>query len=1295
MQPHSALEPQAYGHRASTGQLSSSLPSCESCAGLPEPLLSTAPASAIPPSGRAELPVRLRLRWLAMGILVFAIGLTWAAPCPAYAWWAAAQDDDEDAEEAEEEDSDEEQASYSEEEVSEPVATERRPARARSTTNSRSTFFGDRGVFADAVPGVGAQGQLGHIVGPTLGRDTSITPLELFPYVLSETGMWFGDIRTFITNRSRFGGNFGTGYRYFDSGMQRVFGASGWYDSDGSTGTTFQQLGLSLETLGDWWDLRANFYLPIGSLTRDVSDTIVPGSLRYSGYNILYDRDQLQGHAMRGLDMEAGMPIWGKLADQHDLRVYAGWYHFQGSDVQQIWGWKGRIQANFTPEVPMYIQLTSDQVYHTNLIFGFSFAYSGKLYDQRTSRKTPYGRIGEYVRRNYNVISPTQSVVTPGLKAINPVTRQAYVVEHVDSNASGSQTGTVLDPYATVAQAQAAHGDIIVIHADSVFSGANAQVAMNQGDRIFGDGAGVQNVIRVANYGNIVLPHATDGTDRPLFQNATGDAFTLGTNSELQNVVISGSAGAGILANGIDSAIVRHVDVLNAGGDSVLVRNSTGLFSFSQNNFTNAGGATFHVDGGSANIKVDDDISNSGGNRTILIENTADGGKVDFTGSTIVDNGGSGILIANNTGNVLIKDATLNNTVGDAITVVGGIGAVAFVGDTTITNPSGVGVKVDNLASTGIVNFSNLEIDGRNDKGIELNKILGYVNFLGDTTIGTRNSGTGAGVDIHDSSGAVTFNTLSIADSGGAGIHIGDNLAETPGSVVFAGLTSLNGTSGPGVSITDNNSQVQFNGLNIANRFGTGVSIDHTVGGIAFLGTNNITNGANSTSSGIDIQNSTGNVGFATTTISDATGAAGVNLANNTGITTFDTLNIGSNGGTGIKAFNAGTLIVTTGGVIDSISGTAVDLQGTALNMQLDSVSSQGATNGIRLVDTTGQFAVWGDGTNLGSGGVIQNSTNGVYLSNARNVTLQLVDITNNNVGVSSTNTSNVQLTGVRITGSTTYGIDALNTGSLQVTSSLLENNGGTSFNSIRFQANQVGTYGLNVSQSTIDGTSASGIAVNTLSGGEGATLGLSVLNNVISNTQGGASGVSVAWNGPLTATFTGNAISGTGGTNRGIDLTNSSLVDASTLTINNNKFTFSGGSDTAINLNTAGPVSLGTIAQNTITLNNSGSTGINIAVAGTSSTYNINSNLITTKAGSGTGILFSPVAGPVGVTFNNNQINMSGSSSDRGFAFANATSTFTLSGTQNNLVNGAGTAFAYPAPWVAGHFWLNGSQVP
>ncbi len=258
-------------------------------------------------------------------------------------------------------------------------------------------------------------------------QDLSIFPVELFPFFLMDRQLYFADLRAFPTVDGTFGGNVGFGYRLYNPSLDRVFGISGWYDADGTRDPYLQQLGLSLETYGRWWDFRANLYLPIGQTDQQTSLTPVASSSKFVNNNVVYD--QLQGYiaAMSGFDCEVGVPIPGKFAEDHNVRIYGGYYYFSDDRGDHISGGSARIQANLYEGVDASVQVTNDNFFDTRAFVGLSWTF-GPLHRSELSDPSQQARLGEHVTRNYTVLAPTRSQIDPNIVAVDPVTRHALHV---------------------------------------------------------------------------------------------------------------------------------------------------------------------------------------------------------------------------------------------------------------------------------------------------------------------------------------------------------------------------------------------------------------------------------------------------------------------------------------------------------------------------------------------------------------------------------------------------------------------------------------------------------------------------------------------------------------------------------------------------------------------------------------------------------------------------------------------------------------------------------------------------
>ena len=1036
----------------------------------------------------------------------------------------------------------------------------------------------------------------GGVFGQGPVQDRSILPVEMFPFFRMDESLYFTDLRFFPTIEGTFGGNVGLGYRYFSKDWDRVIGISGWYDADGTRDDYFQQLGLSLETYGGPFDFRTNFYLPIGQTDHQNSLALVNNSSRFVGNNVVYDQMETFTAAMRGFDMEAGVGIPGRFAQEHAARVYGGWYYFVDDDGDRIVGASARVQANIAYGLDSAVQITNDNFYNTRAFFTVSWTF-GPLRRSESAASTGADRLGEHVTRNYTVLAPTRTRLDSDVVADDPQSGTPYTFAHVDSAAAPGGNGTVNSPFQTIAAAQAANDDIVFVHANSVFHGSAATITMSPGQAIMGDGAGIQHTIEIPQLGSLVLPHAAAGSSLPVLDSATGTAVVLASNTIFSGFSITNSVGNGIYGNGVSNVLIDNVNVNHAGADGIQLLNSTGAVVFANTSITNAAGDGLAILGGSASVTFAGQIAGSQGH-DLNVSNTS-GGTVDLTNAQFTGSGSQGILLQNDAGDVNFNNLTVTNSAGRGIDIEGASGTMQFAGTTTVSGASAASVYVKDLLSTGGVTFDNLSIDNRHDAGLAIDNASGTVTVNGTTTISNEGGASSSALSISNSSGNVTF------------------------------------------------------------------------------------------SGAVNVVNSTGN--------------PGVSLVNNSGTTTFSSLNVTSANGTGLYANNAGTLDVSsaqngnTGGTIQATNGTAADIENTAINVNLASISSSGASAGLKLISTPGTFFVFGDSAGTaGSGGTIQGAGTGVLVQNAGTVGLVSMKLDSNGVGVQAQNVTYLGLGNVQITNSTSYGIDALDVKQLTVANSTFSGNGAAN---IRFQVDQIGAYTFGTSSNSFTSASADNILIQSLSGSEGSTLTFTSESNTFQNSLAGTAGINLNWNGNLSATVDQNTFVGTGGSNTGVRIDSLSTVDLSTVSITNNSFAASGGTDTGFQLITAGPSQL-TLTGNAVQFGATGGTGFRFSL-GPSATVDLASNSVVDTAGGATGVLFDSITGPGNVTIDANAVSLA--NHGNGIIFSsvtdpvvnNTTYTVNLAGSQNNVIQGADTPFAVPAGTTTGGILVNGTVVP
>ena len=159
--------------------------------------------------------------------------------------------------------------------------------------------------------------------------------------------------------------NLGVGYRTLVNNDQIILGANAFFDAMHSRyDNSFSQLGAGVEALSKWVDFRANYYNPTGSRTKRMEAFDAYGFgptsvLVYKGYE----------EAMRGADAEVGVLI-PAISDIVETRVFLGGYWYDSSVVNDLEGWRSRIEIRPWSILSLNAQVRHDQVRGTDAFYG-------------------------------------------------------------------------------------------------------------------------------------------------------------------------------------------------------------------------------------------------------------------------------------------------------------------------------------------------------------------------------------------------------------------------------------------------------------------------------------------------------------------------------------------------------------------------------------------------------------------------------------------------------------------------------------------------------------------------------------------------------------------------------------------------------------------------------------------------------------------------------------------------------------------------------------------------------------
>lgn len=659
-------------------------------------------------------------------------------------------------------------------------------------------------LYSDAFTGrtgkaFGALVRGGYLTGPTVGRDKGIAPLEMMPYAFIGDGMIFADIRGFRGDRGDFGANLGLGYRQFIEPLNRIFGVNFFYDIDNTTSYTFNQLGFGIETLGELFDARANAYFPYGDRNVFLGATLVDGSQHFVGHRLLYDVRNAFLSSLLGADAEIGFPLPGAFAQRHDLRIFGGGYHYETDDNLKFAGGSARLQGNPIPSVQLQLQVTHDDVFSTNVMFGAQVSWGGFKQDPR-ERPSQFARMTTPIQRQYTVSTTRTFVIVNDVEAFNQSTGRPYFFNHVASATSlldngqeidyntdpvAVRDGTVEHPYLSIDESETRDpsqpGDIVFVHADSQYDGET--VALKQGletpngtqelhIRYLGNGFRdfeVSHLVTVPDVGVVTLPTRNDDPgdapiynenepvaergDRPLFTNGIGDGVTLASFAEFSGFQIgdedlpeSGPSGHGAFGGAVESLQLNQNVFAYADGDGIRFENALDNINILDTNIFNPDVVGLRIIAGAPEITFGASVFDANDVPEVgLIVNQTDNPNLSLAISSTL--AGTDIDLTNAT---ILNGQTDNGSVAGGISIFNTDGNI-IVGRATINSAEASAIAVRNVVGT--VDFVRaISILDREAAGIELRNNEGRIRFLateGDDVVdgGVNITWSGEGTD--------------------------------------------------------------------------------------------------------------------------------------------------------------------------------------------------------------------------------------------------------------------------------------------------------------------------------------------------------------------------------------------------------------------------------------------------------------------------------------------------------------------------------------------------------------------
>lgn len=843
------------------------------------------------------------------------------------------------------------------------------------------------------------------------------------------------------------GFNLGVGYRWLsfppyalDTG--RVEGISVWADGTSTEASNFfPQVGLSYESLGEMWDLRANGYIPVGEQDQ-VGRFRETGVIGFQGNSISELTRAVQDSSFYAGEVELAR----RLGAERDAWAFAGPY-FLANDHDDTIGYRAGLRGYAYPDLLLQFAVSDDEIFHTNATFSVMWFVGRTRTDFRPACGVP-DRMREPVLRNDYVVL-AQSTVLGG----NPLTQpdgSALRVVHVNSEAPDGGDGSFERPLNNLANIHpnSQPGDIVLAWAGSNFDNQAGAVLRNN-QRFLGEGDGFQHTVATAQRGTILIPETSPGARgaaRPVINNATGNAVTLANSNEVTNFTIQGGTQHAIFAGSASNggATLRELAISNTGGSALRFEDITSNITIDDVSVT--GGTNFALDFvnvGSAAVvtltdfEYDGESDAMGAMRFDNFDGTFNASTSTLAGGTLqalrIINGSAGTFTLANT--VTIEN--IGNTVVDI---------EDFSGRLTLNsgfeNDTGFAVSIVNMDGTNAQAIFNGDITN-NDAGIRVTgSNRAFIQFLGDVTLTTGNNDAIFLSGNNNTNTDINFNgDVVITTVSGRGF-----VAENNGGELTVASTNNRITTGNDIAVDISDSAVSTLGVNFAEiNVGAGalhaIRLENNTGGPIVLGrvgddagesgtiaatTDNaivIENSANVTVSGLRllsnpnpvsgvrvVKNTTGTQTVNLNDLEINGGAFGVNVLGGSGtlnMTINDTaINTPTDVGVRIDNVDAGTIQVNSTTIdgnnvtaqagifitdsnatinfnslsqVREVVGTAYEVSGGSGNLNMSGAITNTAGNSVHIHNVTGGSVVMtGVVNDTGTGITIEDNTGGV-----------------------------------------------------------------------------------------------------------------------------------------------------------------------------------------------------------------------------------------------------------------------------------------------------------------------------
>ncbi len=822
---------------------------------------------------------------------------------------------------------------------------------------------------------------------------------------------------------------------------------------------------------------------------------------------------------LEGIDAEVGVML--PLPESSpEVRLFAGYYDFDGAFDTEIKGAKGRLEVRAGPFVTLDAEVFEDKELNgTNWFLGARLHFpfdTGALMRGENPFKVPKQTIKQFRNRpiakrlvedvirdvrvqteesefaenkalrqvdvqnevdvqkssstrvSRSTVIEENTVVSGGTTILtdanNPIT-----VNHVnDSNAAGD--GTIEHPHGALDDADAdpnkTNRNIVFVHSGTTFTNQSYTAVPNQ--RVLGEGDNNQHLVNTDQLGVTPLPESSPGANgnpRPVIQNTAGVAFDANNNTEISNFTIN-SPGTGVRMNALSGNVnANRLTVINS-TTGIDIIGGAGQFTLTDVTVTDPTARGININGGTSNIVFGSTVIDPGNGLF---------GPGDINQSA---NGSALMVMGGHSGSFMFNNGTINATNGDGLQFNNADGNYGFAGPITL---NGGDAGIDILGnSNGTFTFAGTT-SITNPTGDAINVTGDGTNNPSIIYSGNIQNNAGDAVEINDTAGganSITFQTGTISDSG-SGIF----LNSVSQNVNFNGTATLGGSEG--IDINGGSGTFSFTDTDITNPSGEpGLDIAGGSSQVNFGSASSIAQNQNRAAVNVNVHGDSGGIDFNGTIV--ATNGTGLQFNNADGTYDFAgpiTLN-GGDAGIDILTDSAGTFTFDGTTAITNSTGPAVNIDGGVVGQ-----NAQATFNALDINQSIGA---------------------GVLANNSASLTINFGEIDNTmGDGINVTNTNlTVDFTKIGVNAAIgDDGIEIVNSDATSRMATLTNNNifplagSGIANRGIFINSSGTGTLTANVTTNQIE---ASNQAILTNSGATAGSLVLDLQNSTLTRDTAG-----------------------------------------------------------------------------------------------------------------------------------------------------------------------------------------------